>query len=167
MSGSADKALALQQAREAMIAKRFGGNTNGAKVSDGVRRKKQVAHVSQQDDKKLSAAIKKLQMQPITAVEEVNIFQNNGSIIHFNKPKIQAMVPNVFVVSGNAETKPMTDLLPGILEQLGPESIDRLRKIAEQMGAMGGAGPSGAGVENDDDDEVPTLVESFEDAAGK
>ena len=52
------------------------------------------------------------------------------------------MVPNVFVVSGNAETKPMTDLLPGILEQLGPESIDRLRKIAEQMGAMG-AGPAG------------------------
>ena len=48
MSGSADKALALQQAHEAMIAKRFGGNTNGAKVSDGVRRKKQVAHVSQQ-----------------------------------------------------------------------------------------------------------------------
>ena len=48
MSGSADKALALQQAREAMIAKRFGGNTNGAKVSDGVRRKKQVTHVSQQ-----------------------------------------------------------------------------------------------------------------------
>ncbi len=99
-------------------------------------------------------------MQPIAGVDEVNIFQDNGNIIHFNKPKIQAMVPNVFVVSGQAEEKPMTELLPNILDQLGPESIERLKKIAEQMGAFNQ--PQGV-----DDDEVPNLVENFEDAAGK
>ena len=101
-----------------------------------IRRQYQTIHEYNIDDKKLSAAIKKLNMQPIAGVDEVNIFLNNGQIIHFNKPKIQAMVPNVFVVSGNAEEKAMTDLLPTILDQLGPESIERLKKLAEQMGAF-------------------------------
>lgn len=34
----------FEKARQAMIAKRFGGNAKGASVSDGVRRKKQVVH---------------------------------------------------------------------------------------------------------------------------
>ena len=103
-------------------------------------------------------------MQPIPGVEEVNIFKKDGNIIHFNKPKIQAMVPNVFVVSGNAEEKPMTELLPSILDQLGPESIERLKQIAESMGANFGNGGASVG---GGDDEVPDLVESFDDAANK
>lgn len=38
--------LSLEEARQAMIAKRFGGNTNGAKTSDGARRKKKTVHKS-------------------------------------------------------------------------------------------------------------------------
>ncbi len=155
-------ATAMEKARAAMIAKRFGGNANGAKSADGVRRNQTVAK-PQQDDKKLSAALKKLNMQNLPGVEEVNIFQSNGNIIHFNKPKIQAMIPNVFVVSGNAETKPLAEMLPKVIDQLGPESIERLRKIAEQMGMFGNAGASAAA----EDDDVPELVENFEDAASK
>ena len=38
--------LSLEEARQAMIAKRFGGNINGAKTSDGARRKKKTVHKS-------------------------------------------------------------------------------------------------------------------------
>lgn len=63
----------------------------------------------------------------------------------------------------------VTEMLPGILNQLGPESMDRLRKYAETMGA--GQSNQSATIEeeeeDDDDDEVPDLVENFEDAAAK
>ena len=36
--------LTIEEARAAMIAKRFGGNVNGAKTSDGARRKKKSVH---------------------------------------------------------------------------------------------------------------------------
>ena len=78
------------------------------------------------------------------------------------------------MVTGPSETKQLSDLLPGILNQLGPESMDKLRKIAEKLGASN----AGAGVqqsptideddeEDDDDDDVPDLVENFEEAAAK
>lgn len=38
--------MSLEEARQAMIAKRFGGNANGAKTSDGARRKKKTVHKS-------------------------------------------------------------------------------------------------------------------------
>jgi len=70
---------------------------------------------------------------------------------------------NTYVVSGPAETKKMEDLLPGILNQLGPESMDRLRDFAtSQYGASAGAGAGAADEEEEDDDDVPDLVENFE-----
>ena len=36
----------IEQARLAMIQKRFGGNANGAKTADGARRKKKTVHKS-------------------------------------------------------------------------------------------------------------------------
>jgi len=40
-----------------------------------------------QDDKKLQGALKKLNVQPITGVEEVNMFQDDGNVLHFTAPK--------------------------------------------------------------------------------
>ena len=83
---------------------------------------------------------------------------------------VQMSVPsNTYVVSGTAETKTLNELLPQILNQLGPESMDRLRDIAQsQYGAGGQMGASGnAEEEDDDDDDVPDLVENFEEAAAK
>lgn len=59
--------------------------------------------------------------------------------------------------------KSFQELLPGILNQMGPESMEALRQM---MGAMSGdvaAGGAAAG----DDDEIPDLVENFEDASNK
>lgn len=48
---------------------------------------KKAANANAQDDKRLQGALKKLNMQPIAGVEEVNMFQNDGNVLHFAAPK--------------------------------------------------------------------------------
>lgn len=159
---------AMEEARQKMIEKRFGGNANGAKTggAGSMRMKAKGTHKSGGDDLKLGGVLKKMGLTAINGIEEVNIFKSDGNVIHIVQPKIQVSLPsNMYVVTGPAETKPLQDLLPGILHQLGPESMERLRQYAAQMQG-GGAIPSVAeGDEEDDDDDVPDLVENFEEAA--
>lgn len=80
---------------------------------------------------------------------------------------VHASVPsNTFAVYGAGHVKDLTELVPGILNQLGPDSLASLRKLAESYQAIqgqGGAGANGKGAEeDDDDDDVPDLVESFD-----
>merc|ERR1711907_239155 len=93
------------------------------------------------------------------AIEEVNLFKENGTVIHFSNPKVQASIAaNTYVVSGNAETKKLQDLLPGIISQLGPDNLEHLKKIYAQQ--PGGAGLAGiAGDDEEDDDDVPELLD--------
>lgn len=39
------------------------------------------------EDKKLQAALKKLNVQPVTGIEEVNMFKEDGNVLHFKQPK--------------------------------------------------------------------------------
>lgn len=48
---------------------------------------KKVTNRSGTDDKKLQTALKKLNVQPIQAIEEVNMFKSDGNVIHFSAPK--------------------------------------------------------------------------------
>ncbi|CAG9940720.1 unnamed protein product [Clonostachys rosea f. rosea IK726] len=106
------------------------------------------------DDKKLQAALKKLGTQPIQAIEEVNMFKSDGNVIHFAAPKVHAAVPhNTFAIYGNGEDKELTELVPGILNQLGPDSLASLRKLAESYQNMQ------KGEKGDDEDDIPDLVE--------
>ncbi|KAF5932192.1 hypothetical protein HYC85_028363 [Camellia sinensis] len=62
------------------------------------------------------------------------------------------------------------DILPGIINQLGPDNLDNLRKLAKQFQKQApgaGAGASATAAQEDDDDQVPDLVagETFEAAA--
>jgi nascent polypeptide-associated complex subunit beta len=157
---------ALEAARQRMIAKRFGGNAQGAKTggAGSMKLKAKAPLKSEGDDKKLSAILKKMQATPLANIEEVNIFKSDGNVINIRQPKITASIPsNTFAISGRGEDKPLTDLLPGILSQLGPESMEKLKEYAAAMGAAQGA--AGGADEDDDDDEVPDLVENFEEAA--
>jgi nascent polypeptide-associated complex subunit beta len=110
--------------------------------------------------------LKKLNLQDLKGVEEVNIFMSD-EVIHIRQPKIQASIPcNTYVVSGNTEKKKLAELLPDIVTQLGPEQMATLRRYAETtMGAGGAGGGAGDEEEDDDDDDVPELVENFEQAA--
>jgi hypothetical protein len=38
-------------------------------------------------DKKLQNALKKLNVQPLTGIEEVNMFKDDGNVLHFQQPK--------------------------------------------------------------------------------
>ena len=51
------------------------------------RKVKKVHKSSGTDDKKLQGVLKKLNVQPIQAIEEVNMFKEDGNVIHFAAPK--------------------------------------------------------------------------------
>ena len=134
----------MAEARQKMINKRFGGKSASTGGKGAVRRKKKAASRSSsaQSDVKLNAALKKLGATNIPGIEEVNLFKEDGKVIHFVNPKVQASISaNTYIVSGPSDTKPLQDLLPGIVSQLGMDNIQQLQQ------AMGGAGgmPSGMG----------------------
>lgn len=71
------------------------------------RRKKKVIHQTPgTDDKKLQSILKKLAVNQIPGIEEVNMIKNDGTIIHFNNPKAQAsLAANTFAITGHSEQK--------------------------------------------------------------
>jgi nascent polypeptide-associated complex subunit beta len=160
-------AAEMAAARQKMIAKRFGGNaaTTSTGGKGSVRRKKKVANRSSSaaSDAKLGAALKKLGATNIPGIEEVNLFKEDGKVIHFVNPKVQASIAsNLYIISGPSETKPLQDLLPGIVSQLGMDNLSQLQSLAAAQSAMG----TGAGAADDDDDDVPDLVEgNFEEVS--
>lgn len=48
----------------------------------------------------------------IPGIEEVNMIKDDGTVIHFTNPKVQASVPaNTFSITGSAENKRMFYIL--------------------------------------------------------
>jgi len=140
-----------------MVSKTAASQTGG---KGSVRRKhKAVRKNATHDDKRLKSTLNKLNVRDIPAIEEVNLFRDDGHVVHFANPKVQASIAaNTYVVSGNAETKKLQDLLPGIINQLGPDNLEDLKKIYASYSDDGKAGAGGG-----DDDDVPELVGNFED----
>ncbi|KAJ1061274.1 hypothetical protein K5549_012297 [Capra hircus] len=103
------------------------------------RRKKVVHRTATADDKKIQFSLKKLGVNNISGTEEVNMLTNQGTA---------SLAANTFTISGHAETKQLTEMLPSILNQLGANSHTSLRRLGEE-----------------DDDEVPDLVENFDEAS--
>jgi len=127
-----------------------------------VRRKhKIIRKAATHDDKRLKTTLNKLNVRDIPAIEEVNLFKDDGTVVHFAAPKVQASIAaNTYVVSGTAETKKLQDLLPGIINQLGPDNLEDLKKIYATYSQA--EAPKGG---EDEDDEVPELVSNFEDVS--
>jgi nascent polypeptide-associated complex subunit beta len=110
----------IAEARQRMIARRFGGQSAATGGKGTVRRKHKAVHkTATSDDKKLGSTLKKLGVTNIPAIEEVNLFTTDQKVIHFQNPKVQASIAaNTYVVSGPNETKPLAEMLPGILNQV-------------------------------------------------
>jgi len=133
------------------------------------RRKKKVIHkTASTDDKKLQSTLKKLTVNNIQGIDEVNMFKDNGEILHFSNPKVQAsLTSNIFAISGHSETKPMSEMLPTIMQQMGglaglggANGAFDLQALAKQLQSkMAGAAAA--------DDDVPDLVENFDEASSK
>ena len=75
-----------------------------------------------------------------------------------------SIAANTYVISGHAENKQLQELLPGIINQLGPDNLMNLKRIAESLGAGGGELPAVGGGAGEDDD-VPDLDANFEDVS--
>ncbi|MBA0737547.1 hypothetical protein Gogos_011004 [Gossypium gossypioides] len=140
------------------LMKMAGAVRTGGKGS--MRRKKKAVHkTTTTDDKRLQSTLKRIGVNAIPAIEEVNIFKDDV-VIQFINPKVQASIAaNTWVVSGSPQTK-------------RPDNLDNLRKLAEQFqkqapAAGAGDGTSAATTQEEDDEEVPDLVpgETFEAAA--
>merc|ERR1712134_68941 len=86
---------------------------------------------------------------------------------HFTSPKVQASPQaNTFAISGQAETKQVSEMLPSIVNQLGPEGFASLRKLAmEKVGGEAPAAAAPATEESTKDDDVPELEADFEEAS--
>ena len=105
----------------------------------------------------------------------MSIIKDDGTVIHFKNPKVQAAIgANTFCISGAAENKRVQEMLPDILNQLGPENMNILQNVMKDYGgAMSGAGASQTtgdadGDDDEDDEDVPELVAGdFEAAASK
>ncbi|ELR23522.1 bicaudal isoform B, putative [Acanthamoeba castellanii str. Neff] len=99
------------------------------------------------DDKKLQSQLQKLGCQPMQGIEEVNLYKDDGTVIHFNNPKFHVgSGATMYVVSGRAENKTIQDIIPSLL----------------QNSALGQAAAAAAAAKKGGDDDVPELVESFE-----
>ena len=95
----------ITAARE-KLANRMGGATRtGGKGT--ARRKNKVVHKTQiTDDNKLKSVSKKCGCQPLQGIEEVNMFKDDNTIIHFKVPEVLSSIQsNAFIVMGKAETK--------------------------------------------------------------
>ncbi|CAN4084948.1 unnamed protein product [Withania somnifera] len=120
-----------------------------------MRRKKKAVHkTTTTDDKRLQSTLKRIGVNAIPAIEEVNIFKEDVVIQFINPKELQ-------------------DILPQIIHQLGPDNLENLKKLAEQFqkqapGAAASTDVAGDAVTaQEDDDDVPELVagETFEAAA--
>merc|ERR1711934_668785 len=102
----------------------------------GMRRKKKVAQKSANvsDDKRIQQTLKKFACSNLPGIDEVNMFKEDGTVIHFKNPKVTASpTSNTFTVSGSNEVKKITEI-PGVLSQLGIEGLQGLQAWAKAQG---------------------------------
>jgi len=139
------------------LKEKFGDRSARTGGKGAVRRKyKAPSKTATQDDKRLNSQLKRLNVTQIPAIEEVNLFKEDGTVVHFTKPKVQAEISsNTYVVQGEHATKKLEELFPDILPQLGGESIEKLKNLAQVLKQA-----------NFGAEDVPTLVdENFEEVA--
>ncbi len=162
MEGAGD----VDQEKIAKLQRMAANVRTGGKGS--VRRKKKAVHkAAPTDDKRLQTTLKRLQLHSLPGIEEVNIFKDNGQVINFQNPKVQAQIAaNTYVITGPTATKPLQEMLPSIVNQLGADNMPQMKSIIDQLGASNPADNAGA-ADDDDNDDIPELVgnANFETAA--
>jgi len=129
---------------------RIGGKGSVRRKHKGARK------VAAGDDKKLHATLKRLGVNPLPQVEEVCIYKEDGNVLIFQNPKVQASIAaNTYVVSGACTEKKaeLQDILPSLFGNLPPEQLKKIQELANNKAANVTA-----------DDEVPELVETFDSA---
>jgi len=77
----------------------------------------------------LQSSLKKLNVNSIQGIEEVNMIKEDGSVIQFTNPKVQAaLAANTYAVTGHGENKTLTDIVPNLLNLAGGENFAKLKQ---------------------------------------
>ena len=149
----------ILEARKKM-AEKFGNTQIGGK---GTQRRKHEAKKrgnKVEADKKIEAIAKKAQAKKLNDINEINIFKDDNTVIHFKKPILEySFKEKVSFVSGIHETKNIKELLPAIIKQLGPKQFEFMKEYAETLKTKDN--------KNEKIDEAPELVEDFESVSKK
>ncbi|KAG0672680.1 Nascent polypeptide-associated complex subunit beta [Pichia californica] len=140
---------------------------SSAKKIGGQRIKaKKVNKSSEGDDSKLQATLQKFNPTTLTDVSEANFFKDDGTVLHFNRVGVQAAAANnTYAVTGFAQEKNITELLPGILTQLGAENLELLQKLAQSLQSNPDSLAALKGQAESKEEDIPELVEgeTFDD----
>merc|ERR1712048_499109 len=134
----------------------------GANKAGGARRKKKVvpkANSTNADSKKLLMSLKKITPTPIDAVDEVNMFKDDGSAIHFKNPSVLFSPQSQgFTIAGANDHKKISEI-PQVLNQLGLEGLkawaasaqtrDILSNMSNQQAGSELAGKQAMGLSGD------------------
>jgi len=138
------------------------------------RRKKRAPHKSAGgDDKKLQTVLKRLGLSNIPGIEEVAMFRDDQTVMHFTQPKVQASpASNTYVVTGHVEEKSIEQVFPPGIDtsKLSPELFKRLQAEFAASAALSGMNKGGKAMpkvpeETGEDEDVPDLVDNFDDVA--
>lgn len=100
-----------------------------------VRRKKKAIHkTTTTDDKRLQNTLKRLGVNNIPAIEEVNLFKDNGTVIHFNNPKgACSCAPTLLPRTADARHARLTPLaLPLVALTAHSPSVDRREHVRRE-----------------------------------
>eukprot|EP00413_Alexandrium_margalefii_P029002 CAMPEP_0204576426 /NCGR_PEP_ID=MMETSP0661-20131031/41768_1 /ASSEMBLY_ACC=CAM_ASM_000606 /TAXON_ID=109239 /ORGANISM="Alexandrium margalefi, Strain AMGDE01CS-322" /LENGTH=155 /DNA_ID=CAMNT_0051585173 /DNA_START=1 /DNA_END=468 /DNA_ORIENTATION=+ len=129
---------------------------NGRPKGAPRRTKKIVPKNSGGDEKKLQSVLKKLQVNPVGAIEKVFFVYDNDKIQVFDQPKVGAgQKQNTFVVAGKSEMKNASEVE---MKTKWTES-DMAEILQRQMQQRGMHMP------DNNDDQIPDLVDNFDDVA--
>ncbi|GBG30160.1 Nascent polypeptide-associated complex subunit beta [Hondaea fermentalgiana] len=152
---------------------RFGGNAQSKLGGRGtVRRKKKAVNKSSAgaDDRKLQSSLKRLGVNPIQGISEVNMFCDDQTVIRFKNPKVQASIQaNTFVIAGPNATANLADVVDEVGPMMGQANAQKMASMPGFYGQFNQALSGKEGAEGADaaegDDEIPDLVDSFEEVA--
>ena len=109
------------------------------------------------------AVVKKFGVQDLNDIEECNMFKDDNTVTHIRKPKVQFSVrENLLVLTGNPETKNLQDCVGDVIKQVGPQQYEALKNMMGDITKNMTGKPA-----EDDEDDVPPLVGTFEDASKK
>ncbi|CAD8162997.1 unnamed protein product [Paramecium pentaurelia] len=114
------------------------------------------------------------QLKSISRVEQlgniyvVNFLKNENTILHFSKPEVQAAIgSNKFAIFGNPKTKKFSELMPEILNHIGPKQMSLLQELMKETYKKNV--DKIAEADQKEENDIPNLVEgqNFKEASKK
>mmetsp|Transcript_14059 Transcript_14059/g.20783 ORF Transcript_14059/g.20783 Transcript_14059/m.20783 type:complete len:166 (-) Transcript_14059:8-505(-) len=161
--GEAPEVLAARE----KLKNRFGAGAARVGGRGSVRRKQKAAHKSSaNDDKKLQSCLKRLGVNQVSSVSEVQMFKDDDTCMVFGPGvKVQVNIAaNTYVISGPSETKPSSEVASSGFGGMDMAQLQAMMQQAQAAQAAAGGAEGGADGA-DDDDAVPDLVEDFEEVS--